>query len=70
MQYIRIDNDKWEDLGKVWYVLEYSNTPESTGVKLKLEDTVSKEVHIRVVARNQIEWLEEKDSRWLEAKKY
>ncbi len=70
MQYIRIDNDKWEDLGKVWYVLEYSNTPESTGVKLKLEDTVSKEVHTRVVARNQIEWLEEKDSRWLEAKKY
>ena len=70
MQYIRIDNDKWEDLGKVWYVLEYSNNPESTGVKLKLEDTVSKEVHTRVVARNQIEWLEEKDSRWLEAKKY
>ncbi len=70
MQYIRIDNDKWEDLGKVWYVLEYSNTPESTGVKLKLEDTVSKEVHTRVVARNQIEWLEEKDSRWLEAGNY
>lgn len=70
MQYIRIDNDKWEDLGKVWYVLEYSNNPESTGVKLKLEDTVSKEVHTRVVARNEIEWLEEKDSRWLEAKKY
>lgn len=70
MQYIRIDNDKWEDLGKVWYVLEYSNNPESTGVKLKLEDTVSKEVHTRVVARNQIEWLEEKDSRWLEAGNY
>ena len=70
MEYIRIDNDKWEDHGKVWYVLEYSNTLESTGVKLKLEDTVSKEVHTRVVARNQIEWLEEKDSRWLEAKKY
>ena len=70
MQYIRIDNDKWEDLGKVWYVLEYSNTPESTGVKLRLEDTVSKEVHTRVVARNQIEWLEEKDSRWLEAGNY
>jgi hypothetical protein len=70
MQHIRIDNDKWEDLGKVWYVLEYSNTPESTGVKLKLEDTVSKEVHTRVVARNQIEWLEEKDSRWLEAGNY
>ena len=68
--YIRIDNDKWEDLGKVWYVLEYSNTPESTGVKLRLEDTVSKEVHTRVVARNQIEWLEEKDSRWLEAGNY
>ena len=68
--YIRIDNDKWEDLGKVWYVLEYSNTPESTGVKLRLEDTVSKEVHTRVVARNQIEWIEEKDSRWLEAGNY
>ena len=61
MEYIKIDNDKWEDVGKVWAVLEYSTIPESTGVTLKLEDTVTKEVHTRVVAQNQIEWLEAKD---------
>ena len=33
----------------------------SIGITLKLEDTVTKEVHTRVVAQNQIEWLEAKD---------
>ena len=61
MEYIKIDNDMWADVGKVWAVLEYSTIPESTGVTLKLEDTVTKEVYTRVVAQNQIEWLEAKD---------
>ena len=61
MQYIKIDNDKWEDISKVWFVHEYATSETSTAVALKLEDTVTKEVHTRVVAQNQIEWLEAKD---------
>jgi len=61
MQYIRIDNDKWEDVGKIWFVHEYATSETSTAVTLKLEDTITKEVHTRVVAQNQIGWLEAKD---------
>ena len=61
MQYIKLDNDRWDDVGKVWAVLEYSTRPDSTGVTLVLEDTGSGEVTTRVVAQNQIEWLEAKD---------
>lgn len=61
MQYIKLDNDRWDDAGKVWAVLEYSTRPDSTAVSLVLEDTTSGEVHTRVVAQNQIEWLEAKD---------
>lgn len=61
MQYIKLDNDKWDDVNKVWAVLEYSNRPGSTAVNLVLEDTTTGEVHTRVVAQNQIEWLEAKD---------
>lgn len=61
MQYIKIDNDKWDDAGKVWAVLEYTTRPNSTGVSLLLEDIKTGEVHSRVVADHQIEWLEGKD---------
>ena len=61
MQYIKLDNDRWDDVGKVWAVLEYSTRPDSTAVTLVLEDTVSGETTTRVVAQNQIEWLEAKD---------
>lgn len=61
MQYLKLDNDRWDDAGKVWAVLEYSNRPNSTAVTLVLEDTVTGEVHTRVVSNNQIEWLEAKD---------
>ena len=61
MQYIKLDNDRWEDAGKVWAVLEYSNRPNSTAVTLVLEDTSNGEVHTRTVAQNQIEWLEDKN---------
>jgi hypothetical protein len=70
MDYCKLDNDKWADCGKIWAVLEYSSSSKSTAVKLVLEDTDTKEVHSRVVARNQIEWLEEKDSSWLEVRNY
>ena len=61
MQYIKIDNDMWDDLSKIWFVHEYATNENSTAVTLKLEDTITKEVHTRVVAQNQIEWLEAKD---------
>lgn len=61
MKYIRIDNDKWDDVGKVWYVHEYESSPNTTAVKLTIEDTKTGEIERRVVPQNQIEWLEEKD---------
>lgn len=59
MQYIRIDNDNWEDARKTWSVREYSTRENSTAVTLVLEDIETGEVHTRVVASHQIEWIEE-----------
>ena len=61
MQYIRIDNDKWEDVGKIWFVHEYTTRENSTGVTLTIEETTTGEIQTRVVPQNQIEWLEAKD---------
>ena len=61
MDYIKIDNDNWDDHNKVWAVLEYHTTPGSTAVRFVLEDTQTKETHERVVASHQIKWLEAKD---------
>jgi hypothetical protein len=61
MKYIRIDNDKWDDAGKVWFVHEYESSPNTTAVKLTIEDTETGEIETRVVPQNQIEWIEEKD---------
>lgn len=62
MRYITIDNDKWEDLGVVWGVVEFTNRTGSTAVDLVLEDVKTGKIHRRTVAQNQIEWLESKDS--------
>ena len=61
MKYIKLDNDKWDDVGKVWFVHEYKPNPDSTSVRLTLEDTNTGEIYSRVVPQNQIEWLEAKD---------
>ena len=61
MQYVKLDNDKWDDAGVVWAVLEYASRPNSTAVNLVLENVKTGEVHSRVVANHQIEWLEGKD---------
>jgi len=61
MDYIKIDSDQWDDANKVWGVLEYSTRPNSTAVDLVLEDTTTRQTIHRVVANNQIEWLEAKD---------
>ena len=36
--YITLDNDKWEDVGKKYFVLEWSRTKDSSAVHLVLED--------------------------------
>lgn len=36
--YITLDNDKWEDLGKRYFVLEWKRRTPSTAVDLVLED--------------------------------
>ena len=61
MKYIRIDNDKWDDAGKVWFVHEYTSSPNTTAVTLTIEDTKTGIIETRVVPQNQIEWVEEKD---------
>lgn len=61
MKYIRIDNDKWDDAGKVWFVHEYESSPNTTAVKLTIEDTETGEIERRVVPQNQIMWLEDND---------
>jgi hypothetical protein len=61
MQYIKIDNDMWDDLGKIWFVHKHETNPNSTAVKLTIEDTKTGEIQTRTVPQNQIEWLEPKD---------
>lgn len=36
--YITLDNDKWEDLGKRYFVLEWKRKAGSSAVDLVLED--------------------------------
>jgi len=62
MDYIRIDNDSWDDAGVTYGVLEYSKRQDSTGVSLVLENCKTKEITRRVVADHQIEWIENKES--------
>jgi hypothetical protein len=61
MQYIKIDSDMWADVGKVWFVHEYTTRENSTGVTLKIEDIANGEIQTRVVPQNQIQWLETKE---------
>ena len=61
MDYIRINNDKWDDLGVIYAVLEYYKSPDSSAVNIVLENRETKEIMHRIVAEHQIEWLELKD---------
>ena len=53
-----INNDKWEDVDKVYFVHSVKSRPNSTGVTLNLEDEKGN-VHERVVAFHQIEWVDD-----------
>jgi hypothetical protein len=59
MDYIKINNDQWDDLGIVYRVIEYKTRGNSTAVDLVLE--YNGETIQRTVANHQIEWLEAKD---------
>ena len=60
-EYVKFNTDQWHDVNKVYRLIEYVTRPNSTGVSLVIEDTVTKEVTKRVAANHQIEFLEAKD---------
>jgi len=58
MKQIRIDNDNWEDSGKIWDVVEYQNFTNSSRVRFVLMNDKGEE-EIRILPLNQIEWIGE-----------
>lgn len=58
MNHIRILSDAWEDHGKIWFVEEYKLRLNSTAVELTIKDSLGNVIN-RVVASNQIQWIEE-----------
>lgn len=54
----RINSDKWADAGKVFFVHSAETRPDSTATTLVLEDDDGN-IHKRVVASHQIEWIDE-----------
>ena len=60
-EYVKFNTDNWDDLNKVYRLIEYVTRPNSTGVSLVIEDTVTKEILHRVAANWQVDFLEAKD---------
>lgn len=59
--YIKVNSDMWDDLNKIYKVIEWSRTdPGSTAVKLILE-TPDKQIIKRTLPIHWIEWIEDKD---------
>ncbi len=58
MDKCRIDNDKWEHVGKIYHVWSAAQRDNSTAVELTLEDDHGN-IFTITVAKHQIEWLEE-----------
>ena len=54
----RINSDKWQHAGKIYFVHEAKTRKNSTAVELTLEDDDGN-IITEVVASHQIEWLEE-----------
>lgn len=61
MDYIKLNDDRFEHLNLVYRVIEYKETPNSTGVSLVVENTSTNEIEHMVVASHHIEWLEARD---------
>ena len=60
-EYVKFNTDNWDDLNKVYRLIEYETKPGSTGVNMVIEDTVTKEILHRVAASWQVDFLEAKD---------
>ena len=61
MDYIKLNDDRFEHLNIVYRVIEYNEKPNSNGVSLVVENTSTNEIEHMVVASHYIEWLEAKD---------
>lgn len=55
---VRIDNDMWEDHGKIYNVVSYKRRPDSTAVELVLQLEDGSTVN-RTVAMHQIDWIDD-----------
>lgn len=55
--YVKIHNDMWEDLGKVYRVVSYASRPNSTAIDLVIEREDGS-LDKRAVPLNQLEWVE------------
>jgi hypothetical protein len=53
-----INSDKWEDMGKVYFVHSLATRKWSTAVTLSLEDDEGN-ITTQVVASHQIEWVDD-----------
>lgn len=60
-EYVKFNTDNWDDLNKVYRLIEYATRPNSTAVSLVIEDTITREVTQRTAANHQIEFMEAKD---------
>ena len=56
----KINNDNWEDLGKVYFVHSLATRKWSTAVTISLEDDAGN-ITTQVVASHQIEWVDDGD---------
>ncbi len=60
LDYIKINNDMWDDCGKIYRVLSYYRHYSSTAAHLELEKP-NGDIEKRVVPVCQIEWIEHGD---------
>jgi hypothetical protein len=58
--YCKLNNDKWSDVGVVYFVHSYSRRENSTATELLLEYPDGS-LEKRVVAFHQIEWIDDED---------
>lgn len=59
MDYIRIMNDSWNDLGKIYKVISYESFPNTTGAKFVLE--YNNQIITRTICSHEVRWLDSND---------
>jgi hypothetical protein len=53
--YFKINNDKWDDCGKIYRLISYHKQGESTGIHVEL--SINGHTEKRVIPEHQIEWV-------------